>query len=574
MILSAAEPLLTVSHLNVRYPSRHGEVFAVKDVSFSLYPGEILGIVGESGAGKSTIGNAIAGLLTPPGHIGGGEVRLGGRNLHTLCEEEMRKVRGKEIGFIFQDPMTSLNPIFTIEDQLTEPMLLHLGISRKEARQRALQLLAAVGIAEPEIRIGQFPHQLSGGMRQRVVIAIALSTDPVFIIADEPTTALDVSIQDQILHLLRQLCRERAVGCMLVTHDMGVIATVSDRVMVTYRGQRMEIGETEQVLERPTNAYTRTLISAVPPAERKLSRFPRVAYNADAEAKMTFDLSSHWLGRRYKNALDYDGESILQVEDLSLRFLTRQSLIAAKRRYIQALDRISFAVTKGESFGLVGESGCGKSSLARCLTGLYHPQSGKIVCEGRDLTALTDEKARMPYRRQMQMVFQNPYSSLNPRMRVRDIIAEPIRIHRLAGGRAEITTIVADLIDFVGLAVDAGKKYPHEFSGGQRQRISLARALATRPRLLICDEPTSALDVSVQAQILNLLKDLQDELKLSILFISHDLPVVRQMCERIAVMRAGRLVEIAASDRLFDHPQHPYTKELISLMPRFDRSAA
>ena len=570
--MSAAEPLLTVSHLDVRYPSRHGEVFAVKDVSFSLYPGEILGVVGESGAGKSTIGNAITGLLTPPGHISRGEVRLGGRNLQTLCEEEMRKVRGKEIGFIFQDPMTSLNPLFTIEDQLTEPMLLHLGISRKEARQRALQLLAAVGIAEPELRIGQFPHQFSGGMRQRVVIAIALSTDPVFIIADEPTTALDVSIQDQILHLLRQLCRERAVGCMLVTHDMGVIATVSDRTMVMCRGQRMEIGETEQVLERPTNAYTRSLISAVPPAGRKLSRFPRVAYNADAEAPPTFDLSSHWLGRR-EDEPDYDGDVILQVEALSLRFSTRQSLLAAKRRYVQTLDGVSFMVGKGESFGLVGESGSGKSSLARCLTGLYRPDHGKIVFEGCELTALANERARMPYRRQMQMVFQNPYSSLNPRMRVADIIAEPIRIHRLAGA-AEIMTIVADLIDFVGLAGNAGKKYPHQFSGGQRQRISLARALATRPRLLICDEPTSALDVSVQAQILNLLKDLQDELKLSILFISHDLPVVRQMCERIAVMRAGRLVEIAASDRLFDHPQHPYTKELISLMPRFDRSAA
>lgn len=500
---------------------------------------------------------------------------LNGEHLGALSEEEMRTVRGKDIGFIFQDPMTSLNPLLTIEDQLTEPMLLHLGMSHNDARRRAVESLAEVGITEPEARIKQFPHQFSGGMRQRVVIAVALSTDPVFIIADEPTTALDVSIQDQILELLRKLCRERQVGCMLVTHDMGVIASIADRVMVTYRGRVMEVGATQQVLEWPENGYTRSLISAVPPTGRKLHRFPRVDYSEDEQSQAALDFSSHFLGRRDErpDGRHHDGD-ILQVENLSLRFTTRSSPFAAKRRYVQALDQVSFRIARGESFGLVGESGSGKSTLARCLTGLYRPDGGEIIFEGQALTALANEKARMPYRRQMQMVFQNPYSSLNPRMRVADIIAEPMRVHRLVDGAAETEAIVADLLAVVRLPGDAGRKHPHEFSGGQRQRISIARALALRPRLIICDEPTSALDVSVQAQILNLLKDLQEELNLTILFISHDLPVVRQMCDRIAVMRSAALVEIAASDKLFEHPEHPYTRKLLSLMPRFDRNGA
>lgn len=575
MAAPTTTPLLTVSHLDVSYPSRHGAVSAVRDISLSLDPGEILGIVGESGAGKSTIGHAIAGLLTPPGELSGGEVILRGKELRSLSEEEMRQVRGKDIGFVFQDPMTSLNPLLTIEDQLTEPMLLHLGMSREEAHRRAVALLDAVGIAEPELRLSQFPHQFSGGMRQRVVIAVALATDPVLIIADEPTTALDVSIQDQILQLLQKLCRAQQVGCMLITHDMGVIAAISDRVMVTYRGRLVEIGATRQVLSRPEHPYTQSLISAVPPAERKLHRFPRLSYSEDAQSSPAPDLSTHFLGHREQEPNQTDSDhDILQVDDLCLRFLTRSSLFAAKRRYLQALDRVSFTIQRGESFGLVGESGSGKSTVARCLTGLYRPERGKIMFEGQELTALASEKARLPYRRQMQMVFQNPYSSLNPRMRVADIIAEPMRVHRLVESTAARRQVVADLLTVVGLGADAGKKYPHQFSGGQRQRISIARALALRPRLLICDEPTSALDVSVQAQILNLLKDLQEQLKLSILFISHDLPVVRQMCARIAVMRSGRLVEVATSDQIFDCPEHPYTRKLIALMPRFNRSAA
>ncbi|UJF23924.1 ABC transporter ATP-binding protein [Suttonella sp. R2A3] len=565
----SATPLLSVSDLHVVYPSRHGDFTAVDHVSFELYRGEILGIVGESGAGKSTIGNAIADLLTPPGYVAGGEVSLDGKDLRALSSDEMRRLRGKDIGFIFQDPMTSLNPLLTIGEQLMEPMFAYLDVSRNEAKKRAIDLLNAVGIADPEVRLRQYPHQFSGGMRQRVVIAIALSTEPKFIIADEPTTALDVSIQDQILQLLRQLCREKDVGCMLVTHDMGVVASVTDRVMVTYRGKRMEIGSTEQVLRQPENEYTKSLISAVPPSNIKLDRFPLVTYIEEAGERANLDLKTHWLGRQ-QEIPQYDGP-ILRVEDISLRFVTRQSVFKHLRRYVQAIDHVSFNIEVGETFGLVGESGSGKSTTARAITGLHPPQSGKIFFEGQDLTALTWEKARLPMRRQMQMVFQNPYSSVNPRMRVKDIIAEPIRFHKLADSPQQVQSIVRDLIEHVGLARDAGDKFPHEFSGGQRQRISIARALATRPRLLICDEPTSALDVSVQAQILNLLKDLQAELNLTMLFISHDLPVIRQMCDRIGVMRQGQLVEVNDTNQLFEHASDPYTRELIELMPRFDR---
>lgn len=541
----------------------------MEDISFSLYAGEILGIVGESGAGKSTIGNAIAGLMTPPGYVAGGNIILGEHDLGSLSEEEMRKVRGKDIGFIFQDPMTSLNPLLTIGEQLMEPMLAYLELSHSEVKKRAIELLAAVGISEPENRLKQYPHQFSGGMRQRVVIAIALSTEPKFIIADEPTTALDVSIQDQILQLLRKLCRENNVGCMLVTHDMGVVAAVTDRVMVTYRGKLMEIGDTQQVLHHPQNDYTQSLISAVPPSNIKLDRFPLVTYIDDVNEYVPLDLKTHWLGR--KEAIpEYEG-SILRVEDISLRFVTRQSVFKKMRRYVQAIDHVSFHIEAGETFGLVGESGSGKSTVARAITGLHPPQSGKIFFEGQELTALSSDKARLPLRRQMQMIFQNPYSSVNPRMRIKDIIAEPILFHRLADSPAQVREIVRDLIEHVGLARDAAEKFPHEFSGGQRQRISIARALATRPRLLICDEPTSALDVSVQAQILNLLKDLQEELNLTMLFISHDLPVIRQMCDRIGVMKLGKLVEINDTDSLFEHANDPYTRELIELMPRFDR---
>lgn len=560
--------LLEINHLQIAFPSRHGVFHAVEDVSLTLMPGEILGVVGESGAGKSTVGNAVADLLTPPGYIEDGYILLDDVNISALDSEGMRKVRGKDIGFIFQDPMTSLNPLFTIEYQMIEALTTNLGLSKAEARDRALYWLEAVGIPNPELRIKQYPHQFSGGMRQRVVIAIALSTEPKLIIADEPTTALDVSIQDQILQLIRKLCKAHDVGCLLVTHDMGVVAAVTDRVAVMYKGKLVEIGETAQILHNPQHEYTKSLISAVPRADVKLDRFPLVTYIEDASHHKTIDIKNHWLGQQ-QEAPDYEG-AILQVNHIDLKFLTHPALLAKNRSYIHAIKDVSFSVYAGETFGLVGESGSGKSTIARAITGLYPPDAGQIIFEGIDLTAIKSERARLPIRREMQMVFQNPYSSLNPRMKVFNIVAEPIRFHRLAENEQQVREIVSDLLDHVGLAKDAGRKYPHEFSGGQRQRISIARALATRPRLLICDEPTSALDVSVQAQILNLLKDLQEELNLTMIFISHDLPVIRQMCDRIAVMRHGELIEITETEQLFAHAKHEYTRELIRLMPRFE----
>ncbi|PMH46107.1 ABC transporter ATP-binding protein [Vibrio sp. 10N.286.49.B3] len=559
--------LLEVKNLCIEYPSRHGVHAAVKSLSFNIERGEIVGVVGESGAGKSTVGNAVIDLLSPPGVIAGGDVFLDGEKISGLTPEQMRKVRGSKIGFIFQDPMTSLNPLFTVEHQLKETIHANLDMTDAQAYDRALSLMNQVGIPQPENRLKQYPHQFSGGMRQRVVIAIALAGEPDLIIADEPTTALDVSIQDQILSLIRELCVKNNVGCMLVTHDMGVVSNVTDKVAVMYRGDLVEFGPTKQVLGTPSHSYTHSLISAVPRSDVKLDRFPLVSYIEEAQEMAPLDIKNHWLGQS-QDQREYTG-SLLSVDSVNLRFTTKNSFFESRREYVQASNNVSFDVKEGETFGLVGESGSGKSTIARIIAGLYAPNSGTVTFEGIDLTAIKSEKERRPIRRQMQMVFQNPYTSMNPRMKIFDIIAEPIRFHKLTRNEAETRSIVFDLLDHVGLGKMAGVKYPHEFSGGQRQRISIARALATRPRLLICDEPTSALDVSVQAQILNLLKDLQDELNLTMLFISHDLPVIRQMCDRVGVMKMGQLLEVAPTEQLFTRPEHEYSQQLISLMPEF-----
>jgi len=539
----------------------------VDNVSLDLNPGEILGLVGESGAGKSTIGNGVVQLLSAPGRVSSGEVYLDGTLISEFDSKQILKIRGSRVGFIFQDPMTSLNPLFTVENQLVETITNCLKMNSQAARKYAIELLDQVGIPEPEIRIKQFPHQFSGGMRQRVVIAIALAGKPDLIIADEPTTALDVSVQDQILTLIKDLCHERNVGCLLVTHDMGVIASVTDRVAVMYRGKLVEIGITAQVLGEPRHDYTKSLISAVPPSDRKIKRFPLVEYIETTQKGLKpIDISTHWLGKSKRHESKDD---LLVIKDLNLSFITRDALLARNRRYLQATSNVNLSIKQGETFGLVGESGSGKSTIARMVAGLQKPDSGSIVFDGTELVDNPDKKAVQAARLQMQMVFQNPYSSLNGRMKISGIIAEPIRFHRLTP-LDQINPIVGDLLDHVGLGRQSGHKYPHEFSGGQRQRISIARALASRPRFLICDEPTSALDVSVQAQILNLLKDLQDELGLTMLFISHDLPVIRQMCDRVAIMRNGKILETAESERFFEHPQDPYSAELLDLMPRFD----
>ena len=562
--------LLDIRNLRVEFPSRRGKVVAVDDVSLSVEPGDILGVVGESGAGKSTVGNAVIGLLEPPGEMTAGEVHLAGRRIDDLPDSEKRKLRGKRIGMIFQDPLTSLNPLQTIERQLVETIDLHLSTGEAAGRRRAVDLLRQVGIPEPELRVKQYPHQFSGGMRQRVVIALAVCAEPDVIIADEPTTALDVSIQAQILDLMRTLCRERDVAMMIITHDMGVIADITDRVAVMYRGRLVEQGATARILGSPDHAYTRSLVAAVPRPDVKLVRFPLVTYIEDAsETPRNIDISRHWLGEA-RDFGETAGGPLVSLDSLHMRFVTRRSVFRRNRAYLDAVKDVSFDIREGEVFGLVGESGSGKSTVARLICGLHVPVGGAIRFAGTDLTALHREADLDPFRRQMQMIFQDPFSSLNPRMRVLDIVAEPIRFHRLAGSRQEVERIVSDLLEQVGLGAQAATRYPHEFSGGQRQRISIARALATRPRFLICDEPTSSLDVSIQAQVLNLLKDLQELLGLTMLFISHDLPVIRQMCDRVGVMQAGRLCELKETEALFEDPEHDYTRHLLALMPRLE----
>ena len=561
--------LLQINNLEIEFPSRKSVLRAVDNVSLSLEKGDILGIVGESGAGKSTVGNALIGLLEPPGQMTKGEIFLEGNRIDNLPDSEKQKIRGKEIGMIFQDPLTSLNPLQTIEDQLVETINLHLELGENGARQRAVELLDQVGIPDPDVRVKQYPHQFSGGMRQRVVVALALCAEPNLIIADEPTTALDVSIQAQILDLMRGLCKEKQVGMVIITHDMGVIADITDRVAVMYRGRLVEHGATEKILGNPDHPYTQSLISAVPRPDIKLIRFPQVTYIEDVAEKNTeIDITEHWLGkaREYETAPG----PLLELKNISMRFTTKPAFLRKNRIFLDAVNNVSLDIHEGEVFGLVGESGSGKSTVARIICGLYTPISGAINFAGTELTALKKQNDLDPFRKQMQMIFQDPYSSLNPRMRVLDIVAEPILFHQLAETRREVEIIVKDLLEHVGLGAQSAVRYPHEFSGGQRQRISIARALATRPRFLICDEPTSALDVSIQAQILNLLKDLQEELGLTMLFISHDLPVIRQMCDRVGVMKDGFLCEMKETEVLFENPEHEYTQHLLNLMPRLE----
>tara|TARA_B100001094_G_scaffold58321_1_gene53824 strand:+ start:338 stop:2035 length:1698 start_codon:yes stop_codon:yes gene_type:complete len=560
--------LLDIIGLDVSFPSHFETIYAVRDVSFTLKPGEVLGVVGESGAGKSTIGNAIINLLEPPGEITNGKILFQGKNLRDLSDKEMRDIRGKKVGMIFQDPQTSLNPLMTIGAQLIETINKTTNLYGRSAFDKAIELLQSVGIDKPEVRLKSYPHQFSGGMRQRVVIALALAGEPDLIIADEPTTALDVSIQAQILDLIKKLCRERKLGVIIITHDIGVIANIADRVSVMYNGSIVETGEVRQILTKPVHKYTRSLIAAVPRGNMKVERFKSIDYiEGGTQSHKRINLEKHWLGEK----LGQNSSNIaISVNGLNKAFVLRKALLARNREYLQAVNNVSLTIKAGESFGLVGESGSGKSTIARLIAGLISIDQGSIKLFSEEVASKDKTKNIFNARRNLQMIFQDPYSSLNARMRVQDIIAEPMQYYKTVSNSIEMKQIVQDLLDHVGLSASAMIKYPHEFSGGQRQRISIARALASRPKILICDEPTSALDVSVQAHILNLLKDLQDELGLTMLFISHDLPVIRQMCDRVAVMRNGKICEVSSTDMLFDNPKHEYSKHLLELMPKMD----
>ena len=556
--------LLEIKNLNISYLTRKEKIVASKDVEFSLERGEILGIVGESGSGKSTIANAIINLIDPPGEITDGSIKIDNEE---ICnnEEIIQKARGKKIGFVFQDPQTSLNPLFKIKDQLIETIQTHLKLNYDQALQRSIQLLNEVGIEDAEKRIEDYPHQFSGGMRQRVVIALAISCEPDLIIADEPTTALDVSIQYQILQLLKDLTKKRNLGVIIITHDMGVIAETTNKVIIMRNGVIVEYGLTKDVLTNPKSNEGKSLIISVPPTNKKISRFKLINPEGGEITNESLNLTNSIIQNWGKRAVTKD--KLLEIKNLT-KIFDSDSIIKSKKEItaLKALDNVSFNIFEGESFGLVGESGSGKSTIAKIITNLIKPTSGEVFYENISLNQKNNNK----FRGQIQMIFQDPYSSLNPRFKVKNIIAEPIKFFQKNLDKKTIENNVNDLIDIVGMTRQSLDRYPHEFSGGQRQRISIARALATRPRLLICDEPTSALDVSIQAQILNLLKDLQEQLNLTILFISHDLPVIRQMCDRIAVLKNGNLCEIENTEILFNNPSHQYTKELINLMPKIE----
>ena len=553
---------LKIDNLSVNYKMRKETVYAVKKINFEVKKGEILGLVGESGSGKSTLGNAIINLIDEPGKISDGRIILDGVNIHEN-PEDIIKYRGKKIGLIFQDPQTSLNPLLTIGEQLIETIQTHLNFNLKESKDRAINLLQEVGIKDAENRFNNYPHQFSGGMRQRVVISLALCCEPELLIADEPTTALDVSIQSQILELIKTLTKERNLAVILITHDMGVISETADRVAVMKSGNLVEIGSTKEILTNPKEIYTKSLISSVPPTNKKISRFKIIEKDRNSERSINIKILDRWNKRKLTS------QNLIEIKNLK-KIFQEGMFTESSKNTVMAVDDVSFNIKEGESFGLVGESGSGKSTIAKMIVNLFKPSSGEIFFDKVCITKIKKNSEMMNFRKQIQMIFQDPFSSLNGRLKVKDIIAEPIQLHNPLITSNDLDDYINDLLESVDLSKKSATRYPHEFSGGQRQRISIARALATQPRLLVCDEPTSALDVSIQAQILNLLKDLQEQLNLTILFISHDLPVVRQMCDRIGVLRNGKLCEVSDTEKLFLEPGHEYSKELLRLMPKIE----
>ena len=534
----SAEPLLSVSDLRVGFVTEGGLVQAVDGVSFELAPGEVLAIVGESGSGKSVTAQTIVGLTGSANTRIEGSIRLGGAELVGAGEHELQKVRGERVGMVFQDPMTSFNPVYRIGRQLTEAMPAHRpDVSRAEARARAIELLGSVGLPSPERQVDRYPYELSGGMRQRAMIAMALMLEPEILIADEPTTALDVTIQAQILDLLRRLNRERGLATILITHDFGVVAEMADRVLVMHNGRIVERGGLDEVFYSPRDPYTRKLLGAVV----RLDQAPPLRPSRS-------------------------GAPLLEVSGLAKHFGVKRGLLVDREvDRVRAVDGVSFSVARGETLGLVGESGSGKSTLSRTILQLIEPTSGSVRFDGREIAGLSRRQMR-PLRAQMQMVFQDPYASLNPRKRIGQIVAEPLRIQGAASGR-ELRGRVHGLLERVGLAAAHYDRYPHEFSGGQRQRVGIARALALEPKLVIADEPVSALDVSIRAQILDLLAELQDEFGLTYVFVAHDIGVVRHVSDRIAVMHEGKLVEQGPADQVCERPSDPYTKKLLAAVP-------
>ena len=556
--------LLDVRNLDVRFDTPDGEVHAVRDLSFELDQGETLGVVGESGSGKSQTVLSLIGLLADNGRASG-TARFDGQDLFKLSPEALRRIRGRRISMIFQDPMTSLNPYLTIAEQMVQVVREHDKTTRRAARDRCLQMLEAVKIPDAGARLDCYPHELSGGMRQRVMIAASLLLDPEILVADEPTTALDVTVQAQILELMRDLNRRLGTAIVLITHDLGVIAGLCERVLVMHDGEAKEQGSVRDVFYRPRHPYTKSLLKAVPRLDAE--RAERLAPAADARgirAASAGEFHEPEAGGAMPGR--QDDSSLLSVDGLKVHFPVRTGGWLGRTRPLRAVDGVDLELRPGETLGIVGESGCGKSTLARAILRLVPATAGNVCLLGRSMGEL-DKRSLREMRKDAQVIFQDPLASLNPRMTVGNIVSEPLWTHFPELGAGEVRAQVADVLRRVGLSGRELNRYPHEFSGGQCQRIGIARALVLKPRVILCDEPVSALDVSIQAQIINLLMDLQGEFGLALIFIAHDLAVVRHISHRIMVMYLGQILEVATRQALYETPLHPYTRALISAVP-------
>lgn len=583
------EILLTVNNLKTFFHTEEGTIKAVNDVSFYLNRGETIGIVGESGSGKSVSALSIMQLIpSPPGRIGGGEIIFHAKdqkpvNLLSLKEDALRKYRGNEIAMIFQEPMTSLNPVFRCGDQVLEAILLHRKVNKKEGKKIILDLFEKVRLPDVERIYSSYPHQLSGGQKQRVMIAMALSCNPAILIADEPTTALDVTVQKAILELMIELKKELDTSVIFITHDLGVIAEIADRVIVMYKGKIVEQGSVHQIFTNPQHPYTKGLLACRPPLVHRLEKLPviedfmqtNILENGEAEFIEKSGSISAILNERIispqktaENLANLKSQNpLLTVENLKVWFPKKKGFLKRTTEYVKAVNDVSFEVFPGETLGLVGESGCGKTTLGRAILKLITPNHGKVIFDGNDILSMSD-KSFKALRREMQIVFQDPYSSLNPRMTIGNAILEPIVVHKLFGNQKARKERVFELLETVSLHPDHYNRYPHEFSGGQRQRVCIARALALNPRFIICDECVSALDVSIQAQVLNLLIDLRKQFNLTYIFISHDLSVVKFMSDRMMVMNDGKIEEIGPADDIYNNPSKEYTRHLIRAIPK------